>query len=157
MHTPRTQLSIRTCTFIGSFATFLGPGLFDSFAENTLNHLIKLCGTTKKIIANAAADVAKSIASLIVPHRAFPILLNGAIDKNVNCRLRSFECLKIISERIYEDTSVSSANSIYQKIWENAVEKVLPKGIGDANSEIRGVALNIFLIFKERTPELSSK
>ena len=88
--------------------------------------------------------MAKSIASLIVPHRAFPILLNGAIDKNVNCRLRSFECLKIISERIYEDTSVSSANSIYQKFGKMQLKKFLPKGIGDANSEIRGVALNIF-------------
>ena len=150
-------MSIRTCTFVGAFATFLGPGLFDSFAENTLNHLIKLCGTTKKLIATAAADVAKNIAALIVPQRAFPILLNGAIDKNVNSRLRSFECLKIISERNYEDSSNNSAASIHYKIWENAVEKVLPRGIGDANSEIRAVALNIFLIFKDATPELSNK
>lgn len=150
-------MSIRTCTFIGSFATFLGPGLFDSFAENTLNHLIKLSGTTKKLIANSAAEVAKSISVLIVPQRTFPILLNGAVDKNMNCRLRSFECLKIISERNYEESSNNSAASIHQKIWENAVEKVLTKGIGDANSEIRSVALNIFLIFKDRTPELLNK
>lgn len=150
-------MSIRTCTFIGSFAAFLGPGLFDSFAENTLNHLIKLSGTTKKLIANSAAEVAKSISVLIVPQRTFPILLNGAVDKNVNCRLRSFECLKIISERNYEESSNNSAASIHQKIWENAVEKVLTKGIGDANSEIRSVALNIFLIFKDRTPELLNK
>lgn len=150
-------MSIRTCTFIGSFASFLGPGLFDSFAEITLNHLIKLSGTTKKIIANSAAEVAKSIATLIVPQRTFPILLNGAVDKNVNSRLRSFECLKIISERNYEELSNNSAGSIHQKIWENAVEKVLTKGIGDANSEIRSVALNIFLIFKDRTPELANK
>lgn len=153
MHTPRTQLSIRTCNFIAAFAAFLGPGLFDSYAESSLNHLLKLSGTTKKIIANTAADVAKSISAFIVPHRAFPILLNGANDKNVNSRLRSFECLKILSERFYEETSIS----MYQKIWENAIEKVLQKGIGDANAEIRSVALNIFLIYKDRTPELVNK
>lgn len=151
-------MSIRTCNFLGSFAVFLGAGLFDSFAENTLYHLIKLCGTTKKIIANAAVEVTKNIAGFIVPQRAFAILLSGAVDKNVNCRLKSFECLKIISERTYEESSSGiSTVSIYQKIWENAVEKVLPKGIGDANSEIRAVALNIFLIFKDRTPELLNK
>lgn len=143
-------MSIRTCHFIGSFASFLGPGLFDTYAELSLNHLIKLCGTTKKIIANVAAEVAKNISTLIVPQRAFPVLLCGAIDKNVNCRLRSFECLKIISERVFDE-------SIYQKIWENAVEKVLQKGIGDANAEIRSVALNIFLVFKEKTPDLTAK
>lgn len=153
MHTPRTQLSIRTCNFIGAFASFLGPGLFDSYAELSLNHLIKLSGTTKKIISNSAADIAKNISSFIVPQRAFPVLLSGAVDKNVNCRLRSFECLKILSERSYEETN----STIYQKIWENAVEKVLQKGIGDANSEIRSVSLNIFLIFKEKTPELTNK
>lgn len=136
---------------------FLGPGLFDSFAENSLYHLIKLSGTTKKIISNAAAEVAKSIASLIAPQRAYSILLNGAVDKNVNCRLKSFECLKIISERTYEESTAIASISIHQKIWENAVEKVLAKGICDANSEIRAVALNIFLIFKDRTPELSNK
>lgn len=119
----------------------------------SLNHLIKLSGTTKKIIANTAADVAKSISSLIVPHRAFPVLLNGANDKNVNSRLRSFECLKIISERVYDEAVIS----MYQKIWENAVEKVLQKGISDANAEIRAVALNIFLFYKDRTPELVNK
>ena len=119
--------------------------------------MIKLCGTTKKLIANCAAEVAKSISSLIVPQRAFPILLNGAIDKNVNCRLRAFECLKILSERNYEESLTISTTLIHQKIWENAVEKVLPKGISDANSDIRGEALNIFLIFKGRTPELANK
>lgn len=146
-------MSIRTCNFISLFAAFLGPGLFDSYAENSLNHLIKLSGTTKKIIANTAAEVAKNISSFIVPQRAFPILLNGANDKNVNSRLRSFECLKILSERVYDEASVS----MYQKIWENAIEKVLQKGIGDANAEIRSVALNIFLIYKDRTPELVDK
>lgn len=75
---------------MAAFSAFLGPGLFDSFAENSLHHLIKLCGTTKKIIANTAADVAKNISTLILPQRAFPVLLNGANDKNVNSRLRSF-------------------------------------------------------------------
>lgn len=120
-----------------------------------MNHLIKLSGTTKKIIANCAADVAKSISSLIVPQRAFTVLLSGANDKNVNSRLRSFECIKILSERTYDENS--SAISMHQKIWENAVEKVLQKGIGDANSEIRSVALNVFLIYKDRTPELVNK
>ena len=155
MHTPRTQLSIRTCNFVAAFACFLGPGLFDSFVEISMNHLIKLSGTTKKIIANTAADVAKSISTFIVPQRAFPVLLSGANDKNVNSRLRSFECLKILSERIYDETSASI--SIHQKIWENSVEKVLQKGIGDANAEIRSVALNLFLIYKDRTPELVNK
>ena len=149
-------MSIRTCNFIGSFASFLGPGLFDSFAELSLTHLIKLSGTTKKIIASSAADVAKTISSTIVPQRAFPVLLNGVVDKNVNSRLRSFECLKIISERNYEESN-NIAGSVYQKIWENAVEKVLQKGISDANSEIRSVALNIFLIFKDKIPESTSK
>lgn len=118
-----------------------------------MNHLIKLCGTTKKIISNAAAEVTRNISNLIVPQRAFPVLLNGAVDKNVNSRLKSFECLKIISERVYDEAN----GGIYQKIWENAVEKVLQKGIGDANSEIRSVSLSIFLIFKEKTPDLTNK
>lgn len=143
-------MSIRTCNFISAFAVFLGPGLFDSFAENSLSNLIKLAGTTKKIIATSAADSAKLLCTSIVPQRAFPVLLNGAIDKNVNSRLRSFECLKIISERTYE-------GAVHQKIWEGAVEKVLQKGIGDANAEIRSVALNIFLFFKEKVPDSVNK
>ena len=115
--------------------------------------MIKLSGTTKKIIANTAADAAKTISTLIVPQRAFPVLLYGANDKNVNSRLRSFECLKLLSDRVYDEATIS----MYQKIWENAVEKVLQKGIGDANAEIRSVALNVFLIYKDRTPELVNK
>lgn len=152
MHTPRTQLSIRTCQFIAAFAGFLGPGLFDTFAETSLNHLLKLSGSTKKIISSAAADAAKTLFATIVPHRAFPVLLSGANDKNVNCRLRSFECLKIVSERNYEDSG-----TMHQKIWEAAVEKVLQKGISDANAEIRAVALNIFLIYKEKAPNSVTK
>lgn len=160
MHTPRTQLSIRTCNFVAAFAQFLGPGLFDGFAEASLSHLLKLSGTTKKIIGNAAADVAKVIATTIVPQRTFPVLISGAMDKNVASRLRSFECLKIISERSYEDHHSNhhlNSTNIHQKIWENAIEKVLQKGIGDANADIRSVALNIFLIYKEKTPEPVSK
>ena len=158
-------MSIRTCHFIASFALFLGAGLFDSFADTSLHHLLKLCGTTKKIIGNSAAEVAKNICGFIVPQRAFPVLLSGAVDKNVGSRLKAFECLKLISERNYDENhnlSISSlnsfnCNSMHQKIWDNAVEKILQKGIGDANAEIRSVALSIFLIFKDKTPESATK
>lgn len=116
-----------------------------------MSNLIKLAGSTKKIISTAATDSAKTLCASIVPQRAFPVLLNGAIDKNVNSRLRSFECLKIMSERAYE------GGAVHQKIWEGAVEKVLQKGISDANAEIRSVALSIFLLFKDKVPDSVNK
>ena len=134
-----------------------------------MSHLIKLSGTTKKIIGNVAADVAKGIASSILPQRTFPVLISGAMDKNVASRLRAFECLKIISERSYDEhqfhlnnsnsttTTTINNNNVHQKIWESAIEKVLQKGIGDANAEIRSVALNIFLFYKEKTPDSVSR
>lgn len=154
LHTPRTQLCIRACQFVAAFAHFLGPGLFDSFAESTLFHLLKLCGSTKKIIGNAAAESMRSIFQLIIPQRASGVLLNAAQDKNVNVRSRAFECLKLLSERAYEDSSTAvSSCSMHQKLWETLVEKVLQRGVGDANAEIRALAVSVFLIYREKTPE----
>ena len=143
-------MSIRTCTFIPTFAEFLGPALFDSFSEASLQHLLKLAGCTKKIIANAAGNAANRVASLMLPQRAMNVLLAAAGEKNASVRLRVIECFKVLVER-----SIATADEqSLQRLWEVVGERIFGRAMGDANGEIRSLSVSLFCTIKEHLPSV---
>ncbi len=139
-------MSIRTANFVAAFASFLGPVLFDGFAENSLNHLLKLSGTTKKIIATAAATAAKSISVLMLPQRAIPVLLASGAEKNVSVRKTGLECLGVLVERTVQGV-VDEASLV--RLWEGVAERLFVRAFGDANAEIRTLSVSIYCRFRE--------
>lgn len=144
-------MSIRACSFVATFARFLGPQLFDLFSESSLHHLLKLAGTTKKIIAAAATEAARTVAQLMMPQRAVPVVVSFGLDKNGQCRLRAFETLKLLLER----ACANDEPLVVTRLWEGVAEKILARGIGDANAEIRACAVAVFRCFQDKLPELS--
>ena len=112
-----------------------------------MNHLLKLSGTTKKIIASAATTSAKTISALMLPQRAIPVLLASGGEKNASVRKSALECLKVLVDRsmqgLVDDGSL-------QRLWEGVAEKLFVKALGDANAEIRTLSVAIFCQFKER-------
>lgn len=127
-----------------------------------MHHLLKLCGTTKKIIGAAASESLRTVAQLITPHRAASVLVTAAQDRNVNMRLRAFECLRILTERTYDDVTASTAtiggshSSAHQRLWETIAEKILTRGLADANPDIRSCSASVFSLFKERLPDTAA-
>ncbi len=142
-------MSIRVCNFIHVFASFLGPALFDQFSENSLSHLLKLSGTTKKIVATAATTAAKSISALMLPQRAISVLLAAGAEKNPSVRKSALECLKVLVDRSMHGASDDGS---LQRLWDGVADKLFAKALGDANAEIRSITVSIFCQFKERLP-----
>ena len=124
----------------------MGPVLFDAFAENSLHHLLKLSGTTKKIIATAAINAAKSISALMLPQRAIPVLLSAGAEKNAAVRKAAMECLKVLVDRAAAAGSVDEVS--LQRLWDGVAEKLFGKLVGDANAEIRTLSVSIFCQFR---------
>ena len=134
----------------------MGPALFDHFSEFTLHNLLKLAASTKKLISGAAGESARVVAELISPHRGLIVVGSFVAEKNVNMRLRAFECLKLIVERVSgEEKETIHASGHLEKLWESIAERMLVKGIGDANSDIRMYAVSIFQIFQQQNEDLA--
>lgn len=138
MHTPRTQLALNCLRFLQSFVAFLGTIEFEPFCEATIKNLMKLCGTTKKIVANAAQETLTVAFRLASIGRVLTFCQMAAFDKNQILRVNVIRSLL----RLLSDPGTTTFNFA-------DLEITLTKILSDANADVRQSAVEILLLLEE--------
>lgn len=140
MHTPRTQLALNCLRFLQAFGPFLGIIEFEPFCEATIKNLMKLCGSTKKMVANAAQETLTVAFRLSSMGRVLTFCQMAAFDKNPTLRVNVIKSLLCLLSRI--DLGAATFNFA-------DLETTLTRILSDANADVRHSAVEILLLLEE--------
>lgn len=139
----RTTLGVHSCQMIKEMAILLGND-FDTLAEVFLATLIKLSSATKHL-ANTNANIAVSaiLINCTLHSRIIQKIASAATDKSASTKAYAAFWLEIYMVRTHSQPGSS-----------DIVERLLPKLLGDPNSQVRQAAKDSYWRFRKYSPEL---
>lgn len=138
----RTTLNVHSCQFVKEMAIFLKHD-FDGLTEMFLPTLIKLCSATKHMTnANANVAVSAILAHCSLNQKIVHKISAAATDKSTSTRSYAAFWLEIYMIR---------TNSLTSSI--DHAEKLLPKLLGDPNSQVRQSAKDAYWRYQKYSPE----
>ncbi|ORY86765.1 clasp N terminal-domain-containing protein [Protomyces lactucae-debilis] len=127
----RTSLCLASLQLVKDMCIILGPAV-DNMVEQLLVTLVKLTGLTKKIAAQAANVTACVLLASVSYHaRLLQQILQAAQDKNVAPRQYAAHWLKVLLEAHLEVKSQIEHSGM------DIIDKILKKGLADANPAVR--------------------
>ncbi|KAF2870852.1 clasp N terminal-domain-containing protein [Massariosphaeria phaeospora] len=125
----RTTMSTNGCQLIQEVAKTLGPAI-DTMAEILLQSFIKMCAATKNIAAqNGNATVEAIISNVSYTTRLLQHVSMASQDKNVQPRTYSANWAKILIRK--HKSALEHSGGF------DTIEKILKKGLADANPKVR--------------------
>lgn len=137
----RTTLSVHSCQFVKEMAIFFGSE-FDVLAESLLPTLIKLCSSTKHMTnTNANVAVSSILANCTLHSRIIQRIYTAATDKSTSTKSYAAFWLEIYIIRCNN-----------QPACIEIVEKLLPKLLGDPNSQVRQSAKDAYWRYHKYLP-----
>lgn len=104
---------------------------FDPLAEHTFAHLIKLCSSTKKIVAKSAWQVMMEAVGITNPHTLIAILGPYMREKNAAVRKCAMDGFLELAK-----------NGSLAESWAN-MQEIIGKAVSDSNPEVRAAAIEI--------------
>lgn len=124
----RTTMSTNGCQLVQELAKTLGPSI-DPWIEVLLQTFIKMCAATKNIAAqNGNTTVEAIISNASYSKRLLEHVLFASQDKNVQPRSFSSSWVKALIRKHKSQIEHSGLET---------VEKILKKGLTDANPKVR--------------------
>lgn len=124
----RTTMSTNGCQLVQDLAKTLGPSM-DPWVEILLQNFIKMCAATKNIAAqNGNMTVDTIFASVSYTARLMQHVSFASQDKNVQPRIHSANWVK---------TLVRKHKSPIEHSGLDTLEKIMRKGLSDANPKVR--------------------
>lgn len=146
----RTTLAAHTCALYSELATTLGLAI-DPFYEMLFVNLIRLSGSTKKIMAVQSQTVLDTIIIRAPAHPKITInnLCSCLQEKNVQTRTYALAHLKVYLETHGKSSKQAIESLGYSELLEKAVKKCL----GDASPAPREAARVLFWVLESVWPE----
>lgn len=145
----RTTLVITACSALIDVAYF-HQDHSESTTEQMIISLIKVCGSSKRILSSKAQNAIRIIIQFTPWNSHYPnIFYSFLADKNQVVRQASAECVKLIMEK----TSESPVNQILQK--SDALEilqKSIKKSLEDAYGTVRELGKDSFYYLQQNFP-----
>ncbi|GHJ86862.1 hypothetical protein NliqN6_3264 [Naganishia liquefaciens] len=156
----RTTLATATCSMYIDIARALGDA-FDVLTDTLVPHLLKLSGSTKKIVAEASQQVITAIiAHAACPPRTFmPFLEAGLAERTVQSRgyfmahlvqyVRA-QCARPQGRQAIEGTQIlnSSLGTAHAMLTE-----MIRRGLTDASPAVKESARTAFVVFHREWPK----
>ncbi|KAF2010332.1 ARM repeat-containing protein [Aaosphaeria arxii CBS 175.79] len=128
-NTLRTTMATNGCQLVQELAKTLGPAM-DPWVEILLQSFIKMCAATKNIAAqNGSTTVEAIISNVSYTHRIMQHVAFASQDKNVQPRTHSANWVKTLIRK--HKAHIEHSGGLEQ------VEKILKKGLTDANPKVR--------------------
>ncbi|KAG6014798.1 suppressor of tub2 mutation [Claviceps pusilla] len=128
----RTSLSKEGCSLVQELAVSLGPAM-DPMVELLMQTLVKLSAGTKKISSQMANVTVQCIISRVTyNHRLMQHIWGASQDKNVQPRTYATEWLKIVLRK-----EAGHKSHVEHTGGVDLMEKIIRKGLGDANPGVR--------------------
>lgn len=145
LHSPRTQLCMSAFTVTEQLY-----GRIDADIDcMILMHMLKLAGSTKKMILGETSKMLRTIGDrCTAPLRMFPIICQEFNDKNVSVRSRVVEVLLYVLSAKH---SVILSDAKTRQLAHLTVRRA----IGDASPEVRYLAAQCFLLLSEVNEEMA--
>ncbi|KAK6507615.1 suppressor of tub2 mutation [Arthrobotrys musiformis] len=144
----RTTVATKGCQCVKDLFLVLGPGM-DLTVDIILPTMIKLCGGTKKITAEAANVTCVVIFAKTSYHHKIANYLYGACtDKNIQPRLYSTSWFRVLIESHAHEKYVLDHGDGVKKL-EDGLRKVLI----DSNPTVRGSARAAFWAYFDLFPD----
>lgn len=137
----RTTLNVHSCQLVKEMAIFFGAE-FDILAEILLPTLIKLCSATKQMTnTNANVAVSSILANCTLHSRIIQRICTATTDKSTSTKSYAAFWLEIYIVRCNPQQSCTEI-----------VEKLLPKLLGDPNSQVRQSAKDTYWRYRRYLP-----
>ena len=125
----RTTMSTNGCQLVQELAKTLGSSM-DPWVEISLQTFIKMCAATKHIAAqNGSATVDAIFSNVSYTHRIMQHVSFASQDKNVQPRIFSANWVKTLIRK--------HKSAIEHSGGQDALEKIIKKGLTDANPKVR--------------------
>ncbi|KAF2193243.1 hypothetical protein K469DRAFT_653171 [Zopfia rhizophila CBS 207.26] len=125
----RTTMSTNGCQLIQELAKTLGPAM-DPWVEILLQNFVKMCAATKNIAAqNGNATVDTIFSNVSYSGRLLQHVTFASQDKNVQPRIHSANWVKTFIRK--HKSSMEHSGGL------DNLEKVIKKGLSDANPRVR--------------------
>ena len=145
---PRTQLALVAIAYIGQVAAMREGQSYFYANENLLDHglttLIKLCGSSKKLVSSAAESALQNLFTVASITKILHHLQYVVNDKNAGLRER-------ISRSLFMTIQSNMGKWGNKKYW-GELESVLIKLVCDASVTVRSIAVKIVQLFEEILP-----
>ncbi|KAI2790963.1 Protein stu1 [Penicillium oxalicum] len=148
VHSLRTTLCTNGCLLVQDIARTCGPKM-DHMVEITMQNLMKLCGSLKKIAAqNGNATVDAVIGSVSYNIRILQHIQWASQDKNLQLRLFAAGWLQtLINRQANQKGTVEHGGGL------DLVEKAIKRGLADANPAVREAVRSTFWTFHKVWPD----
>ncbi|KAG5939874.1 suppressor of tub2 mutation [Claviceps sorghi] len=128
----RTSLSKEGCSLVQELAVSLGPAM-DPMVELLMQTLVKLSAGTKKISSQMAnVTVQRIISRVTYNQRLMHHIWSASQDKNVQPRTYATDWLKIVLQK-----EAGHKSHVEHTGGVDLMEKIIRKGLGDANPGVR--------------------
>ncbi|ORY07386.1 clasp N terminal-domain-containing protein [Clohesyomyces aquaticus] len=138
-NTLRTTMSSNGCMLIQDLAKTLGPAM-DPWVEILLQNFVKMCAATKNIAAqNGNTTVDVILAHVTYTSRLLPHVSFACQDKNVQPRTFSAGWVKTMIRK--HKSPIEHSGGL------EALEKIIKKGIADANPKVREAYRSTYFTF----------
>ncbi|KAI8913568.1 clasp N terminal-domain-containing protein, partial [Gorgonomyces haynaldii] len=147
----RTALVMTACVTLVDMAFFLRDQL-DPVVENIVLILIKVCGSSKRLLQTAGLGALRMLISYTgwnpkVAHLFF----NFLSDKNQMVRLASIDAFKLFLEQFYPDPSLRSILD-KQEIMD-LFQKAIKKSLEDAYAQVRETGKDAYYYYNAGWPD----
>ncbi|KAF7717210.1 Uncharacterized protein PECH_004064 [Penicillium ucsense] len=148
VHSLRTTLCTNGCLLVQDIARTCGPKM-DHMVEITMQNLIKLCGSLKKIAAqNGNATVDAVIGNVSYNIRILQHVQWASQEKNLQLRLFAAGWLRtLIKRQAHQKATVEHGGGL------DLIEKALKRGLADANPAVREAVRSTFWTFYNVWPD----
>ncbi|RIA91704.1 clasp N terminal-domain-containing protein [Glomus cerebriforme] len=148
----RTTLTLATSGLIKDLASHLKTAI-DPFADNLLASLIKMVSSTKKMVANAAANSANSLLQHCSYHaRLVTQVWHAMEEKNTQLRTYAIGFVKTVIQ-----AHVDRKDAMERSGGVESLEKCVRKGLTDAAPKVREGCREVFWTFYEVWPDRGEK
>ena len=144
-NTLRTTMSTNGCQLVQELASTLGPAI-DPWVEILLQTFIKMCAATKNIAAqNGNATVDALLSNISYNNRVLQHIQFASQDKNVQPRCFSAGWMKTLIRK--HKSHIEHSGGL------DSFDKILRKGLTDANPKVREAYRSTYWAFALIWPE----
>lgn len=140
LHTARTQLALTACKFVATLLCHLPPDERDASIEIIMANLLRVCGSTKKLVARMAQEALELVFTVAPANKVLTTALQTMSDKNVTLRQRIFEALLVSFK--------ANAGRWLPRHWSDC-EALLIRAVGDASPIVRTAAVELLTIVQQ--------
>jgi CLIP-associating protein 1/2 len=138
-NTLRTTMSTNGCQLVQELAKTLGHAI-DPWVEILLQSFIKMCAATKNIAAqNGNTTVEAILSNVTYNSRILQHVSFAGQDKNVQPRTHSASWVKILIRK--HKSHIEHSGGV------DSLEKIIRKGVTDANPKVREAYRSVYWMF----------